>query len=454
MRILVFQFVPDVRGRPVPRFEPQLGTLLGLLERRGHVLALEGLARFDLGRVKGALARALPQLIYADISAVCVDAARRAFEYIEKREFVPIVAGGQFPTIDPAAALSLPGVHAVAIGEPDASLVTYLERMKDPATGQVVSGVWLRDERGLARPPLPPLVEDLNSLPFAHRELFGYAAHVRRTGQIELAVGRGCPQHCTYCLNATVRGLYGERETWVRRRAPGNILAEIALLRERYPQTTRVRFLDHAFALDRAWLDEFLAAYVQKCRLPFRCHLRANATDAALAGQLAAAGCAQADVEVISGSDFIRNEIFEMNLTNDQIRTTFTALRRSRILTRAIVYLGAPYESGAALDDTHRLLRELRPDRVDVRPYHPWPGTAARNLCREQGWLHPRDAEQFHADLTGLDMPACRPDQIGRVIRRLRGEFSGPATGAWWRRWSAVSRTAIEQLLQRGRIIR
>ena len=36
---------------------------------------------------------------------------------------------------------------AVAIGEPDASLVTYPERMKDPATNRGV-GVWLRDERG------------------------------------------------------------------------------------------------------------------------------------------------------------------------------------------------------------------------------------------------------------------------------------------------------------------
>jgi anaerobic magnesium-protoporphyrin IX monomethyl ester cyclase len=451
VRILTLQFVPDVRGRPVPRFDPQLGTLLALLERRGHDLSLVGLARFDVGKVKAALARALPQLVYADISAVCVDAARRTLEYLERHEFLPVVAGGQFPTVDPEAALSLPGVRAVAVGEPDASLATYLERMKDPAAGQVVSGVWLRDERGLARPELPDLVEDLNSLPFAHRDAFDYADVVKQTGQIEIAIGRGCPLHCTYCLNERIAALYEGRGTWVRRRAPGHILAEIALLRERYSGVERVRFLDHTFALDGEWLDNFLTGYGQKCGLPFRSHLRANAADEETVRRLAEAGCELVDVEVISGSNFIRNEIFEMGLSGEQIRTTFDRLRAASVRSRAIVYLGSPYDSEASLADTRTLLLEVKPDLVDVRPYHPWPGTSAWELCRDQGWLHPRGEEQYHADRAGLDMPACRPEAVDGFIRRLRGELPAEVGEPWWRRWSSASRSALGQVFQRRR---
>ncbi len=436
----------------MPRFDPQLGTLLALLERREHQMSLAGLARFDLSKAKAALAQGLPQLIYADISAVCVDAARRTLEYLEQHEFVPVVAGGQFPTVDPAAALSLPGVRAVAVGEPDASLVTYLERMKDPAVGQLVSGMWSRDERGLARPELPPLVEDLNSLPFAHRELFNYADVVRRTGQIEIAIGRGCPQRCTYCLNDRVAALYEGRGTWVRRRSAGNILAEIALLRERYAGVERVRFLDHTFVLDAEWLAEFLAAYKHKCGLPFRCHLRANAAYEETVRLLADAGCERVDVELISGSDFIRNEIFEMDLSGEQVRVTFEGLRAAGIRARAIVYLGAPYASEASLADTRRLLLELRPDLVDVRAYHPWPGTRAWELCREQGWLHSRGEEQYRSDRTGIDMPACRPELVAAFIRRLRGELPTGGSERWWRRWSAAPRTAWEQVFQRRRL--
>ncbi len=452
MRILVLQFIPSVRGRRVPRFEPQLATLVSLLERREHSVSLAGFARFELPRIKSALAQGLPQLVYADISAVCADTARRTLEYIERHEFLPIVAGGAFPTVDPDAALSLPGVQAAAVGEPDASLVTYLERIKDPAVGQVVSGVWLRDERGTTRPELPVLVEDLNSLPFAHRDLFDYAEHVRRTAQIEIAIGRGCPQRCAYCLNDRLAKLYTGRGTWVRRRAPGNILAEITHLRQRYPGVRLVRFLDHMFGLDDEWLTHFLTTYTRQCDLPFRCHLRANATPAETIRQLAAAGCQITDVEVISGSNFIREEIFQMDLSNEQIQDLFAWLKEADIRSRAIVYLGAPYESEASLDETRRLLLHIRPDAVDIRPYHPWPGTPARELCREQGWLHARGEERFHLGRGGLDLPVCRPNIVAAFIRRLRAELPVVLDEPWWRRWSIASRTALGQVLQRRRL--
>jgi anaerobic magnesium-protoporphyrin IX monomethyl ester cyclase len=452
MRILALQFIPGTRGRPVPRFDPQLGTLLSLLERRGHELALVGLARFDLLRVKAALAQSLPQLIYADISAVCVEAARRVLEFLDQREHLPVVVGGGFPTVDPAAALSLPGVSAVAIGEPDASLATYLERMKDPAVGQVVSGVWLRDERGTSQPELPPLVEDLNSLPFAQRDLFGYADYVRRTGQIEIAVGRGCPQRCAYCMNDRLRGLYDGRGTWVRRRSPGNILAEIAQLRQGFPAARRVRFLDHPFALDAEWLVAFLETYSRQCDLPFRCHLRANAASADVVARLAAAGCRFVDVELASASDFIRNEVFDMELSTAQIRDTFAWLRAAGIRSRAIVYVGAPYESEASLAETRALLLDLKPDRADVRPYYPWPGTRARDLCLEHGWIHARGEEQYQHDRPGIDMPACRPEIVTAFIRRLRMEGPRSDTEPWWRRWFSVPRSVLGHVFHRRRL--
>jgi radical SAM superfamily enzyme YgiQ (UPF0313 family) len=449
VRILVLQFVSAVRGRPAPRFDPQLGVLLTLLRQRYHEVALTGVARFDVNAVKSALARCLPQLIYADIAPVCVDAARRTLQYLQEHEFLPVVAGGQFCTVDPAAGLSLPGVQAVAIGEPDASLVTYLERMKDPAIRQIVRGVWLRDERGLARPELPPLVEDLDSLPLPERDLFDYAQHVARTGEIEIAVGRGCPQQCGYCLNPTFRALYDNRGGWVRRRSPEPIVDEIDALRTRYAGVRSVRFLDHAFTLDDAWLAAMLDRYRNRCDLPFRCHVRANSADAARVMLLAQAGCRMADVEVISASDFIRNEIFAMQLSTDQVHAVFEALRAAGIAARAILYLGSPYESEASLDETRTLLRRIRPVLVDIRPYFPFPGTPAVATCQENGWIHSRGQEQFHSELPGIDMPACRPEIVAAFIRRLRLEFPVELAEPWWRRWSNASRSVLEQFFRK-----
>jgi len=451
MRILAIQFASDLRGRPVPRFEPQLGTLLALLRERGHELTLLGQARFELAALKESLARCLPQLVYADISGVSVRAARRALEYIHEHEFLPVIAGGNYPSVDPAGSLSLPGVHAVAIGEPDASLLTYLERMKDPAAGQVVLGVWQRDEQGLARPNMPPLVEDLDSLPFPERDLFGYGEYVRATGQIELAVGRGCPQACAYCPNDWFESIYDEESAWVRRRSPENILTELRLLRGRYDGARLVRFLDHAFAQDADWLHGFLERYRAGCELPFRCHLRLNQASAAVVAELRQAGCLLVDVELISSSNLIRNEIFDMDLSEEQIRQGFALLRDAGILTRVIVYLGAPYESETSLDLTRQMLLRVRPNILDARFYYPWPGTRAVDVCRENGWLHARGEEQYQLERCGIDMPACPPELVASYVRRLRREFPPNVAEPWWRRWSVGTRSPLEALFNRKR---
>ena len=437
MRILILQFVPARPRRPVPRFDPHLGTLITLLSQRDHEIALCGVERFDKNKIKSELARTLPQLIYADISSVCVDIARRTLQHIQQHEFLPVVAGGSYSAVDPKGCLSLPAVCAAAIGEPDASLVTYLERMKDPAVGQIVSGIWLRDEKGLSRPDMPPLGEDLDSLPLPERDLFNYGDVVRKTGEIEIAVGRGCPQVCAYCLNEWIEALYDEESgAWVRRRSPESVLNEIDLLCDRYQGVRSVRFLDHAFALESDWLSAFLDLYVKRCKLPFRCHLRANTADAASVARLAEAGCQLADIEVISGSDFLRNEIFEMDLSEPQIKSTFELLKKAEIRTRAIVYLGAPYESEISLDETRDLLRILKPDAVDIRAYYPWPGTRAREVAEENGWIHPRGEEQYHQRRCGINIPACRPDVVAAFMKRLRHEFPAFPGEPWWRRWA------------------
>ena len=451
MRILILQFVPDTRNRRVPRYEPKLAILLMLLQQREHELALLGLARFDVSAVKAALARSLPKLIYADVSAVCVTTARRTFQYIQEHEFLPIVVGGEYATVDPPGALSLPGVQAAALGEPDATLITYFERMKDPAVRQVVQGIWLRDEQGLARPEMPSLIEDLNSLPVGERDLFGYEAYVRVTGEAEIAVGRGCPQRCGYCLNHPTSEMYAGRGLWRRRRSIGHVLGEIEALRARHPEIRLIRFLDHDFAQEPEWLANFLGAYRARCGLPFRCHVRANRTSAEGMRPLAEAACVLADVEVVSGSDFIRNEIFGMDLDEMQIRSAFDALRGAGIRTRAIVYLGAPYDSEASLEDTCALLRKLQPDVVSARPYYPWPGTAAAQICRENGWTHSRGEDQYHQDQCGINMPACRPEIVSRYVKRIRRDFPTRLVEPWWRRWSAAAHDPLQSYYQRLR---
>ena len=90
-----------------------------------------------------------------------------------------------------------------------------------------------------------------------------------------------------------------------------------------------------------------------------------------------------------------------------------------------------PHRMGRAV------LRRLRPDTVSARPYFPWPGTNAKQTCHENGWLHSRGEDQYHQDKCGIDMPACRPDAVGALLKRVRKEFPTTLEEPWWRRWSS-----------------
>ena len=212
-----------------------------------------------------------------------------------------------------------------------------------------------------------------------------------------------------------------------------------------------MRFLDHASAMDGSWLGEVLEAYARRCTLAFRGPLRANADDDAIVTRLATGGCKLVDVEVISGSDFIRNEIFDMGLSGEQIEAAFARLAEAGIAARAVFYLGAPYESEASLEESATLLRRIKPAIIDIRPYYPWPGTRAAELSRENGWLHARGEEQYYEDAVGIDMPACRPTAVNAFIKKLRREFPAGISEPWWRRWSHGARSPPEQLFPRRR---
>ena len=96
-----------------------------------------------------------------------------------------------------------------------------------------------------------------------------------------------------------------------------------------------------------------------------------------------------------------------------------------------VVYLGAPYDSEASLEDTRALLRRIKPDTVSVRPYYPWPGTRATETCRENGWPHSRGEEQYHQDRTGIDMPAAEdlPSFVDNLENGLASTLAQPALG-------------------------
>ena len=188
---------------------------------------------------------------------------------------------------------------------------------------------------------------------------------------------------------------------------------------ERYEGIRRVVFADHGFAADVDWLAELAQAYPQRLSLPFRCHVRLNAARGEVPELLARAGCDAVDVEIGSGSNFIRQDVLAMRTSERDILDGVAALRRAGLSVRGRVFIGAPYESEVSLRETFDLLCRIRLDEVRPRVFYPISGTRAAEICAENGWISGRSEESFFLNQTVLDMPSLRAERINDIAQRF-----------------------------------
>ncbi|MCG3179927.1 MAG: hypothetical protein BIFFINMI_02277 [Phycisphaerae bacterium] len=409
-----------------PRFNQWLGVLASVLAGEGHELRLRAFSRYQSGHLHDEICRFLPQLIYIDADRFAADVTRHAVEFVGRNHALPVIVGGAYPTAQPDQALSIPGVLAIAIGEPESCVPRFIDARATGDSFEQTPGLWANTGAGVVKNDLASLTQSLDLLPFADRELFDYATHVTRTHSAQVSVCRGCPNRCSYCLNDWLTEIYLGKGPWVRRRSPANICDEIDTLCSRYEQIERLVFVDHAFALDAEWLAQFARVYAGRAGMPFTCHLRANAVDADTVRLLTDAGCAHAVVEVISGSDFIRNEIFDMDTTDRQIERTFRLLEAAGISTTAVNLVGSPYETAVTVEQTLTLNERIDPKHTMTRLFAPLPGTRAEELVQECGWLRGLGEHAFRDNEPLIHMPALPSDEVRAIFDQFNWQARHP----------------------------
>jgi radical SAM superfamily enzyme YgiQ (UPF0313 family) len=419
MRVLFLQLTaPDLPPGAV-QYSHALGTLLSCVRRAGHEIDLLGLGEPDGDILRGRLEKFPADAVFLWYRSFHVPAARRLGVFLAAHHPAPLIAAGPHPTAVPAEALSLPGVTGTAIGECERSVVEFLDKLQSGRDYTDTLGLWFNSAAGPVRNDLAPLVHDLDELPFPERRMFHFAESAAESGVAEFHVGRGCPQWCGYCLNDWLSEINEGKGPFVRRRSVGNLLAEVRQVIAEFPGVQRLSFPDCTFAADKGWLAKFTESYPDEFVRPFSCHIRANTVDDETVGLLKAAGCESAHVEVVSGSDFIRNDVFHMETSAAQLSAAFQMLRRRGIRVTARNFVGSPYDSEITIEETVRLTRELRPDAVTTFQYHPVPATTAADMCREQGWISGRSEEDFLRNKSVMDLAGLPPKEIRRHQQEL-----------------------------------
>jgi radical SAM superfamily enzyme YgiQ (UPF0313 family) len=279
-----------------------------------------------------------------------------------------------------------------------------------------IPNLWLRQGENLVKNPLRPLIANLDELPFADRELFGFDQILgKNDGWVDMMAGRGCPYGCSYCCNPILRERFSGLGKYVRFRSVENVLSEIRLLTSHYVVKT-LNFQDDVFTLDRDWTLQFCQAYRKQFSFPFWINTRVErVNDEEMVAALAHAGCRGVRIGIESGNEKLRAEILKRRMSNDEIRQAFALANKHGLNVYTCNMLGVPGETAAMIEETIALNRELEPADLQFSVFYPYPMTELYDLCAREGYLGEGETlPSYYERKSILHLPTLTSEELGR----------------------------------------
>ncbi len=325
---------------------------------------------------------------------------------------VPIIWGGVHPTIKPEESLNY--VDIVCIGEGEEALVELANKMDTGKDYHDTRNFWFRNGRKIIRNELRPLIQDLDSLPFADFELFGHFVHDNNrlvqltdttlqkynvfkrvtdsegTGYLILT-SRGCPYHCTYCCNNFFRKMY-PNQRYLRRRSPNNVFEELEEMMRIITDVDFILFADDNFtALSSRQLREFLEKYKARIGLPFSCSVSPATISERKVRYLIEAGVYGMQLGIQTGSDRMLR-LYKRDISIKQSEKALEILekyRPSMSLNKRVNYhfiIDNPYETAKDKIQTLEFLLKI-PNRKDALCFSLvlFPGTEIYQQAKDDG---------------------------------------------------------------------
>lgn len=424
MRIL---FVYTNIGTHNPRnYQHGLASLAAVAIRAGHETALISLDSPPTeAEFLRAVARHSPDLVGITANSPQWSAAKHLGRWVKGADpQLPVVFGGTHPTTRPTDVLTSGATDYIVRGEGEEALLELVAALTD---GRAVDGIanlgFLRGGDPVIN-EVRPLIDDLDRLPPAQRELFDFQAIVdANLGEAPYMAGRGCPYACTYCCNSFLQRIYAGKGRTVRFLSPERVVADLTALRRDY-RVEAVYFQDDTFTLDKRWLRRFAELYAAEVGLPYRAQARVDLVDEEMVDLLADSGCRHINFGIEAGDERIRREVMKRRISDDQIRRAFDLARSRGLKLWSYNIIGSPGEGEAEIRRTIDINRELEPDHVQVSIFNPYPGTELYERCVAEALIDPKIADHGLPTTFFVELPAIERRTVSdERLKELYDEF-------------------------------
>jgi anaerobic magnesium-protoporphyrin IX monomethyl ester cyclase len=359
-----------------------------------------------------------PDIIGFSSRTTIFDEVRRLAGYVHNAVNVPVVVGGVHPTIAPELVAEAPEVDFTCIGEGEMPFLELCDALETGRPYEEIRNLWVRDNGGIKKNPVRPAVENLDELPFPDYDIYDenilYSIRIH-TGPV--MVSRGCPYMCTYCCNHRMRDAYPNRKRYARFRSPANAIKYLKKLLNRFPKTKYINFLDNILPLYNDWFLEFADLYKGEIGLPYACRHRSNLVNEDNVSKLAESGCYLIHFGIESGNEEIRKQVLNRKTSQKQIERAFALCRDYGISTLTYNMVGLPHENKRKFLDTVKLNARIKPNRMVLSVFYPYPHTVLNDLAENEGILAEDFDYETESYLEQPDFPVAQVNFCHRYFR-------------------------------------
>lgn len=306
---------------------------------------------------------------------------------IKRNYDVVTLFGGAHPTFFPEI-INEEGVDIICRGEGEEATLELLNKIDARESLADIKNLWIKENGKIHANEVRPLKTNLDAYPFPDRELYAQLKSRIDTAVKHIITSRGCPFHCSFCFEDSMRELYKDKGGYVRIRAIDKVIEELVTLKK-YSGTKIIYFCDDVFGISKKWLYDFLEIYKREIDLPFICLVRADivSSDEQYAYKLKGAGCESVFFGIESGSEHLRNAVLMKNLKDKEIYKAAQLLHRAGIKFRTYNIIGLPDETIKDAFKTLQMNIDIRADYPWCSIFSPFPGTALTNYAYEKGYL-------------------------------------------------------------------
>lgn len=310
-----------------------------------------------------------------------------------KKRFPKIytIFGGEHPTVVPELVIPEKSIDFICVGEGEEAMAELLEALDRKDKTIKVQNIWAKDNKGkVIQNPLRPLIQNLDTLPFADKDLFKGHLPSHYFTEPYFFTSRGCPYICSYCGVERMKKIYKGLGTFVRRISPKRAIAELEVLKNKYG-ARYILVEDDVFAMNEKWMTEFAPLYKKKIGLPFAAFGHTQLLTPKMVKLMKIAGCDFLWFGLQSANEKIRREVHQRYEKNEDVIRAFDLCRKAGIKTMIDHILNVPYETNESIIEALHLYNRIRPNIINCYNLLYFPKSKINEIALEAGLLNKKN---------------------------------------------------------------